>query len=412
MSGARAFVYNTTILGLFASAFYWSDNTSLQIFYPIMAVNLFLMLLMKRLWIPTGILVLFAILCGSAAIGIFRDTDTLLKSSKEIIGITGSAAYFCCFFRMIDFDLVRAFRSYTRVAYWVAIIGFLIWPFQFYFLELRRLQSILSEPSMIAFSCLPALSYFAEKWRRERTHGKELLVVGAAMLASQSSTGFVGILFGAFLVLLDYRRLKVVVPAIVLLLGYGIYSVSDFFALRVNDTFNTFATSDVTGTNLSTFVLYTNSFVMEQVLSVHPVLGNGIGSHGESFRTYFGELSVGDYEHGKADMTNAEDASSMGIRTLSDMGVSGALLLLWFIWRFRPTGNDDDLDIIGRGIWIYFFVKILRGGTYFEDEQFFFVCIYALHHHARGWSANRLQRVDSALELSETGVSVPHPLAV
>lgn len=392
MSGARNFIFYSTVLGLFASNFYWPGNTSLQLFFLIMAINLFLMLLMKRLWIPGGILALFTILATSAAIGILRDTDTLIKSSKEVIGIVGSAAYFCCFFRAIDFDLVRAFKAYARVCYWIAILGFILLPFQIYFFQLMRLQSILSEPAMIAFTCLPALYYYAEKWRRERTHGKDLLVIGAALLASQSSTGYLGILFGAFLVLLEYRRFKFVVPIIVLLLAYGIYSVSDFFALRVNDTINTFATSDVKGTNLSTFVLYTNGFVMERVLASHPFLGNGIGSHGESFKTYIDQLSIDDYEEGKAEFTNYEDASSMGIRTLSDMGISGALLIVWFIWRFRPNSNTDDLDIIARAIWVYFFMKIIRGGTYFEDEQYFFVVIYALNHYARAWRAKHTKQ--------------------
>ena len=411
MSTAKSFIYYSTIFMLFGSNLYWGSNTSLQLFYLVLAVNLFLMLLMKRLWVPMGVLMLLGLLVFSAGIGIVRHTDTVLKSSKEVIGISGSAFYFSCFFRFIDFKLEKAFRSYAKMAYWISIIGFIYFPFDYYFHQSMRLRSILSEPAMMAFTCLPALYYYADQWQRSRKHGKELIVIFLALLLAQSSTGFIGILFGVCLFCFRYRRIIVAIPIIVIGLGCGMYFLSDSFAVRFDDTINTFTHSDVNGTNLSTYVLFTNIYVMNRVLQEHPILGNGIGSHGESFYRYIGDLPLGNYEGNDLAYVNSEDASAMGTRLLSDMGFSGAVLLIWFVWRFRPEG-DSEIDAMSKAIWIYFLIKIFRGGTYFEDEQYFFVCFYALHHVAIEWQ-KRTQR-PAALPSSnqEVWTTPTNPLAI
>ena len=394
MSKARKFIFYSTIFMLFGNSFYLGKGGTYQLFYLVMAINLMLMLHFKKVWVPRGILFLVGILVFSGVIGIVRDTDTLVRAAKEITGIVGSAFYFACFFLYMDFKLEDAFKAYAKMAYRISIIGFIYFPIDLWLHQSLRLRSILTEPAAMAFTCLPALYYYADQYQRFRKHRKELIVIGLAMMFAQSSTGYIGILFGVCLFFLRYKKLIAAIPVIVVTLGTAIYFISDSFATRFDDTLNTIVSSDVSGSNISTYVLFTNLFVMQRVLEEHPVLGNGIGSHGESFYHYIGDLPLGDYEGTDIAYLNAEDASALGTRLLSDMGISGALLLVWFVWHFRPRGKSQ-IDVMSKSIYIFFFIKILRGGTYFEDEQYFFVCFYALAHIAIQKQQRQVRRSES-----------------
>ncbi len=235
------------------------------------------------------------------------------------------------------------------------------------------------EPAAFVSVCLPAFYYFADQWQRKRFGGKELCVMSFAFVFSQSSTGFIGLLFGMCIFFMRYRRGRMLLPVVVAFLGGILYVASSDFAMRLNDSFFSLRENDVTGANLSTYALFSNLFVMENVVAEHPLLGNGLGSHGLSYEKYIGVLPGGDMFLGNGfEGLNAEDASSLTIRVLSDMGIIGILLILWFIWRYRPHG-DEDQPAMSKAIIVYFFVILLRGGLYFGDEEFFFIVFYALN---------------------------------
>jgi hypothetical protein len=363
---------------VFCSLFYTSiGGFRFQWTYILVAINLWIMLLMRKLWAPKGLVIFFSFLLCSGAVGILRHTDTVARVAKEFTGVGVCAFYACCFFRAIDFKLEDAFRLYAKMAVWVQLIGFCVYPFSYFFFKLTRYQGIMRESSFVAYLCLPALYYYADCWQKERKHGKEILVLSAAFLLAESSTGFTGLAFGIFIFMLRYRRAVVLIPIVLSGFLIAVYSGSEFFQERAQDTFNVFTREDVTGTNLSTYVLYSNFYVMKKALSEHPVLGNGFNSHGESFTRYIGGIDTLGFEGTEYEVYNAEDACSLGIRVASDFGLSGIFLMFWFIWRYRPRGNSE-LDVMRTAIWLYFFTKIVRGGVYFQEEVFFYICFYAL----------------------------------
>jgi hypothetical protein len=371
---------------IFGAAFYVKIGSfALQSFYLLMLINLWLMLLMKKLWAPKGLIIFLGLLLGSGAVGILRHTDTIARVAKEFTGVSVCAFYSCCFFRTIDFNLEEAFRLYAKMAYWAQIIGLIIYPFV-NFLGLRflgvgtytgRYAGIMGEPSFVAYLCLPALYYYADCWQKKRTHGKEIIVLLLAFALAQSSTGFIGLAFGILIFLLRYRRAIILVPVILFGFFMLVYTFSNLFQERATDTYDIFTRSDVTGTNLSTYVLYSNFHVMQLVLKEHPIMGNGFNSHGESFERYIGSIDTLGFEGTDYEEYNSEDACSLGIRVASDFGLLGISLMFWFIWRHRPRGRSE-LDVMRMAIWLYFFTKIVRGGVYFQNEQFFYICFYAL----------------------------------
>jgi hypothetical protein len=332
---------------------------------------------MRKLWAPKGLLIFLGILLSSGAIGIFRHTDTIARVAKEFTGVSVCAFYSCCFFRTIDFKLEDAFRLYAKMACWVQIIGFFVYPLELVFLGFGRYQGIMRESSFVAYLCLPALYYYADCWQKERKHGKQVLILAFAFLLAESSTGFIGLSFGLFIFLFRYRRAIVLIPVILSGFLIAVYAGSSYFQERAVDTYNVFTRDDVTGTNLSTYVLYSNFYVMRQVLKEHPILGNGFNSHGESFSRYIGSIDTLGFEGSDYQDYNAEDACSLGIRVASDFGFLGLFLMFGFIWRLRPRGNTE-LDVMRTAIWLYFFTKIVRGGVYFQEEVFFYICFYAL----------------------------------
>ena len=376
----RKFIFYSTVIGIFTGALFFLIGTvHLDFFYIVMALNFCLMGFLGKVWIPKGLIVLMAFISISGVVGIERGTDTAALFSKELLGITFSAMYFCAFARLMDFDVERCFRAYARVAYGIAVLGILFLPFQIALLHQPRLQSILTEPAVFAEICLPAFFYYADRWQRGTGGGKKLIVFVLAFALAQSSVGFLGILFGMFLLGKRYQYGKWVFPLLILLVGLGLYAASSEFKLRFSDTLKSISSFEIKDVNISTFVFVSNVFVTEQVLLEHPWMGGGLGSHFISHQRFLGDLAdVEIFNEDGVTELNAYDANSLFLRVLSEMGILGILLVFWFIWRYRVPGTDTRA-IICQGILIYFVIKLLRGGVYFNPEQFFFIVVYAVN---------------------------------
>lgn len=389
----RYLLYSTTI-GIFTGAFLVKiGGVQIIYFYFLMGINLGLMMLVKKLWVPSGLVYLAAFLALSGVVGLFQRTDAVGIFSKEFIGIVISAFYFTSFVKAMNYDLVKAFRQYAQVAYWVSVLGFFIFPFHIYFLREYRFRSIAPEPAAYATICLPALYYYADQWQRNRRYGRRLLVLMASFVLAGSSVGFIGILFGLCLFGIRYKHFAIFAPIIAIGLGFGIYTFSTDFQTRLDDTLRGFKFLNVDDLNLSSYALISNVIVAEQVFMVHPVLGNGLGSHPLSHETYI-DTFTGASGWGASALAdiNANDGAALAIRTLSELGLIGLLLEFWFIWHFRPRGKSE-VDVICYAIGVYFFVKFMRSGLYFNLEQFFFLTIYAVARNPKFLAKQKNRKV-------------------
>jgi hypothetical protein len=384
----RNLIIYTTFPAIFSSACYLAvGGIDLQLFYFVMIFNLWLMFCLGTIWIPRGLVVLVGLIGLSGTTGILRGTDSTALFAKNFFGISISALYFCSFLRLLNFDIEYCFRIYARLAYYVALIGFALLPFQAAAGRSLRLQSVLTEPSMFAVTCLPALFYYTDRWQQYRLGGRELIVLALAFAAAGSSVGFLGIIVGLLMFGTRYRFGWLLLPALATGLGLFIYVVSSDFRLRLDDTVKSAQTLDVEGVNVSTFALVTNAFVARQEVTDHPFLGGGIGSHIISYRHFIDDqLGIDLWENSDAMELNAADGNSLLLRALSETGILGVLLISWFIWYYHRPGNDKRA-IVSKSIVMYFFVKLLRSGHYFSPEQFFFIVIYAtnggpFHRHS------------------------------
>lgn len=410
----RKYVYISTILGIFSGAAVYRAGIDILFFYFIVISNLLLLSLELDLsYIPLWVVGICSYLFASGAIGIWNGTDSVAQFLKQFVGITISILYFYYFFKLQDNQVDRVFRSYARMAYWVCIVGLVIWGISCVATgEFVRLQSITTEPAHFCTLVLPAYYWYAYCYISSRKHGIEVAIFTAAIVLSGSSLGYLSVAFG--MVLLGSRRKKLIlfVPLVVGGLLSLTYFASPYFRLRIDDTILATTSNDVSQANISTYALISNLIVTENVFEENPFLGNGLGSHVISHGRYIDKVpGVEVFIDQGMENFNSTEAASLALRVISELGVVGFLAILSFLIRFRVSGTGDRAAI-SNGILVCFFLKLIRDGVYFPPEQFFFAFIYFLNYrqfnfensHARtGKSEPFLLRLAKRLRAEKEG---------
>jgi hypothetical protein len=377
----KQYVYLSTVFGVFTGAFFIKIGFDVQFFYILIISNLFLMtFLVRSVVLPSWIALLMAYLTASGVIGIVRGTDTVGQFLKQFVGISLSSIYFFYFFKIQNNDVDRTFQSYLRIANWITYIGFAQCAIMSYATGgFARLQSIMGEPAGYATLILPAYYWYAYCCFFKKTYRRDFIVTTVAILLSQSSLAFIGVAFGLVLIFSRRKLLLAVAPLVIAVL-VGLFYVSSYqFSVRANDTVTSLTSNDVTDTNISTYALISNFFVTEQVLSESPILGNGLGSHVISHERFIGTIpGVENFIERGEENFNSTEAASLALRSLSELGIVGFLGIICFLVYFH-VGGTSDRGIISNALLVCFFVKLVRIGTYFPPEQFFFIFIYILN---------------------------------
>jgi len=378
------YLLHSTLLCVFSEALvlYGRGNgVDLKLFYFILPVNFFLLILKQgRLKIPQyfGFIFAFLFLSCLVSIGFLYNSPT--KGYLQLVGITFVSLYFYNFLSYFSQNgwylvLIKTYLSYT---YWISILGIVL--FVVFFVILRdhtyRLHSILSEPAHFAGIVLPA---FFILMKNRKSSSVKFYVVLLSLVLTFSSIGYLGIFVSLFLYQenkLAFRNLFVFM--IIYLSATMAYVYIDDFRLRVDDTMQSYVSNDVEGANFSTYALISNMFVTEQVFKNYPVFGAGLGSHPESHKLYISKLSGQETFLDKGSNLanlNAEDANSLFLRILSELGIVGIFLVFFFMIKDYSSVTANS-SIISRAILIYFIYKLFREGNYFSPEMYFFVFLY------------------------------------
>jgi hypothetical protein len=378
----RNYVYISTILGVFSGAAVYRAGFDILFFYFIVISNLLLLSFELDLsYIPLWVVGICSYLFASGAIGIWNGTDSVTQFLKQFIGITISILYFYYFFKLQDNQVDRVFRSYARIAYWVCIVGLVIWGVSCIAAgEFVRLQSITTEPAHFCTLVLPAYYWYAYRYISSREYGLEVAIFTVAIILSGSSLGYLSVAFG--MVLLGSRRKKLIlfVPLVAGGLLSLSYFASPYFRVRIDDTILAMTLNDVSQANISTYALISNLIVTEKVFEESPFLGNGLGSHVISHGRYIDNVpGVEVFVEQGMENFNSTEAASLALRVISELGVAGFLAVLSFLIHFRVSGSGERAAI-SNGILVCFFLKLIRDGVYFPPEQFFFVFIYFLNY--------------------------------
>lgn len=384
----QTYLINSTLIGIFSEAFLFHFGFDFKIVYIIVLINSALFISVSKYRLKKSFNYFLLILAlVSLILSLFYQTpiSTILF---QLVGIFIMGNYFSNFFQNSCLTVDEIFRKYYKYSYYLSILGlcflviFLIFridiayelseiiPFYGYvsgFSPSIRIKSILLEPAHFAGIILPAFYYSLKHFKKEKT---KLVIFSTTLIFTFSSIGYLGILLSIILIAINSSLVKKVsLVSLGIIAGIFAFNKVEDFSMRLTDTFKVFSNqnSSFEGINVSTYTLYANFFVTSNVLKDSPLWGHGLASHPVSYDRY-----ISDWIYERDSHLNKQDANSLALRILSELGIIGLLGALYFIKR----NYCNDKEAISSAILIYFVYKLLREGHYFSPEMYFFIFMF------------------------------------
>ncbi|MBA2587647.1 MAG: O-antigen ligase family protein [Alphaproteobacteria bacterium] len=353
--------------------------------YPIVILNAGLLLLLGRLMIHKSHAILIALIAVTSVLAAHFSHTPMTAILAQITGIILMSV---CYFSVLltsGLTVPRWMNLYADVAFYLAVFGIAAFIAQ-HILHYdpegdQRLKSIFAEPSLFVYTTLPAMGYYMNAWASERRYGLETLIFLLAYVLADSALGFMGLLLiGAFTFIKRFTIWHLLLGAIVIAtLLAGLFFASENFRLRVTDTAVAASSEDIKQTNGSTFAFLSNLYVTGHAVADHPVLGVGIGGYRSAYDRYISELGQVTLESNKNSVgLNSDDANSLFLRVVAELGPIGLIALLGFLIVCAKVDGTPYRQI-RNALLPYFFVRMSRFGAYFSMELYFFVGLYLLN---------------------------------
>lgn len=394
------------IFGVFADAFTYG-------FMPIYASSFFVIVALliwpsawEKITINRTFFVMFFIIFCLSLINLYLGNDLFDRLFKQIAGIGISALAFYIFIKANKYDAHKLFRIYLKIAVVIGIIGLIQFlsslvgfrpGYDFGWILIKwgstrmsgsfiRVNSILPEPAGFCFVMMPACftalnSLISRSYKL--LNRCQCLIILASFILSFSAIGLLGMGFAICLILYNNQKIRYLFweLMIVVVVAFLSYNYVGNIRIRVDDSYKiiTGGTAYLGVVNESTYALFSNFFVSINNFKENPFFGSGLGSYGLVYQRQIDRVSaIGQSQFDKL-MINAEDANSMFLRLLSETGLFGVLLVFTFMAKFYLRKKKDRtgyLWIVNNGILCLFFVRLIRGGHYFDNGFFFFVWMY------------------------------------
>ncbi|KAF0135195.1 MAG: hypothetical protein FD145_21 [Candidatus Saganbacteria bacterium] len=376
----------------------------------IMAIVLSLLILKtNKLYFNKTFLFLFCLASIITLISIKLGYASLSRFLLQFVGILFSAFGFYYLIKINNNDALKIFKIYMRIAFLIALIGvfqdisyllhfqpgynyrYLHPGFTFHAarMGLLRVSSILHEPTGLVFILMPAffaslMSFFKGGFKFIKSW--KALIIIMVFILTFSTTGYIGILFSLILVLISYHNIKYLFITFIImtLFVYSAYNGVAEVKGRVDVAIKYF-TGQVQITSLkgTAFASLSNAAISLMSFRDSPIFGFGLGSFENTYPRYMKNaigVDIQKVNTGTIEMRlNYNDASSLFFRLLSETGLLGVLAYFIFIKRFYLFKDNDHskyLWIINNGILCYFFLRLGRGGHYFNEGFFLFFWLY------------------------------------
>lgn len=324
--------------------------------------------------------------------------DLLIKIS---VNVFISGIFYKYVFNVYQFNIEKIMSYYMKGALIISVIGLFqvisykigftkgydySWAFNKWGVTPgglgMRLNSIFSEPSYFAASVGPAFFVaiynilFGKKLFINKIQGGFIIL---AYILTFSTVAYVGIFITIILLTLNYglvRYIIIIFPITIFLYLYLYNNVPEFRdrISGLDDLYTGEATSafDVHG---SSFVQYNNFHVAFENFKANPAFGTGLGSHPVAYDKYslikeFGGI----YDFNKM------DGNSMAFRLMSETGLFGMGLMLFFIIYFfvkRRLDNDNEIYwVVSNAALVIIMLQLFRQGNYTYNGFFFYMWLY------------------------------------
>jgi len=302
--------------------------------------------------------------------------------------------------RLNDYKVDKLFRIYLKIAFIIACIGifqeisFLTgfkpgYDFRYFIprtvppilqFGLLKITSIMPEPAHFGTIMIPAIFIsilsFVDKKNGFIGRKAGFLIIISALLTFSLVT-YIGIVAAFILIMLNYKkiRLMAICTIIIAILGFSAYRYIPMFEVKVDDTIALVSgKKSLEKVNLSTFASYSNAFIAFKSFMHNPLFGSGLGSHPLSYDRYISQI----VNPAKVwCLLNRTDASGLFFRLVSETGLVGIFLFLYFIVKFFVSKTRDNYFwIISNSILCLFILNLLRQGNYFYGGFIFFIFAY------------------------------------
>ncbi|WP_305549656.1 hypothetical protein [Sediminibacterium sp.] len=264
-----------------------------------------------------------------------------------------------------------------------------------------RINSIFSEPSSLGIAIAPA--FFVSIYQLLlRTNDfislKKCIVIVICYCFSFSSLAFLGIFFSIVLITLNFGAVRYFLLAIPIsvFLFFTAYNNATEFKVRVDGIKELFVDNILdeakAGENRpakvkriqsflkrvhgSSFVFYNNYYIAKKNFIKNPIFGTGLGSHEFAYDKYtLNKLIGGIYQF------NTGDANSLFLRTLSEIGLFGAVFLILFIFKYFVSydlnGHEDNVYwVISNALLVLILLTYIRQGNYTYNGFFLYGWLY------------------------------------
>lgn len=339
---------------------------------------------------------------------------TGIIATSVFIKVAGSIMlpylFYAYVWRHFDFNIEKVFSLYLKGAYLISIIGLLLFiDFflgqnlihlfqQFIYIDSIqatfgiRLSSLLGEPTYYANVVLPAgivgMMRLVRKRGEEMGAGLDFItkrrasIIILSLLLTYSGIAFLGLLLGGVLLLLRHGavRYALVIPFVLIVARIIIFQVPELeerYQGLVSVSSEKTQTGEFHG---SSFILFNHAFITVQNLKENPLFGSGLGTHYLATEKYsLGNKGVEFHYRTQ----NAQDASSMMLRILSELGLFGGFLVILFLYRnhIPRVPEDPVLWIISTALFVTLIMQLLRQGNYILNGFPFFVLGYVYTRH-------------------------------
>lgn len=366
----------------------------------ILGIELSLLVLnFRKIKLTKGFVFFVITLTVHGIIGVIAGSNETLLLVKQIAGIGGNLLFYMTVVK--DDNHLDAIDIYSNYSFGLALFSIaqqiahilgisfiydLRWiitaqaaPTAFY-----RSSGFFTEPAVCALVLAPVMFigiyFFIGKNRNQcskLTSRFKSIIFILGFICTFSSSGYIGAAFTFVFIWLEYRHGLKQIFILVLIIAAAVtaYEMVADFRLRVDETIMLFLSDDSNRiANLSSQTLYLNYKIALQNFAGTFGFGGGLGSHQVAYEKYVGLFDTFRIQL----LLNQQDANSLLWRLLSEIGVSGLAGVVFFLYSFRTRSKMSYDGILSRMCLMYFCLRLLRYGHYFNMGFFFFVVIYMI----------------------------------
>jgi hypothetical protein len=408
LSGCFLFALATQGFGPLRLGFINTDVTTYFIY-----ISFFFQVITNTLRLPRLLLSVYIYILFQSCVLNFKYVSITMPNAFHFIGFVLYSITIFSYVSVFRNKIVEVIQKYYKLALVIACIAIIQtiifvafgitikpqsllynnWsnPFVIEILNfLPRAIGLSTEPAHFATLLLPGvyvaiLVLTGKSYSLNIKNKKQALIIILAFILSFSIVGFFGFLlclvaiFGS--ALKDKFFTKLALSTFFIGLSFIIYSSPLMNKLRFLPAMISNVDSyEFTSNDLSGYALVTNLFIARSALEESNFLGKGFNTHKDSYDKYIFKIFTGSQVIMEG--LNKEGAGSLFIRVVSEFGLPGICLYLFFMFHYwiKRDGNSTKLRIINNLSVIMLVTYCARNGEYLNIFFFLFLALTYYSH--------------------------------